>query len=197
MAPPWFIAIGASGSDGLIDIKTLLHSLPPNLHAVILVVLHRAWDRVSHLRAVLAAASPYPVVIAIDGENFKPGTVYIGEPGDHLKLAAASFGTILHDPERLYRNRTIDLLFGSVAAFADEKCIGIILSGSLDDGSRGLAAIHKAGGLTMAVRPKPGDGAMPANAIQYDGPVSAIGNPAEIAAAIYEAVRGHAAEVGG
>lgn len=99
---PWFVAIGASGGDGLVDIKDLLRGLPADLEAIILVVLHRAWDRVSHLRAALAHASPFPVVIAEDGERFRTGTVYIGEPGDHLKLAAASLGEILRDPQQLY-----------------------------------------------------------------------------------------------
>lgn len=188
MLKPWFIAIGASGGDGLVDIKDLLRGLPADLAAVILVVLHRDWDRISHLRAALAPASPFPVVIAEDGERFSAGTVYIGKPGDHLKLAAASLGQILHDPQRVYRNRTVDLLFSSVAAFAGERCIGIVLSGSLDDGSRGLAEIHKAGGLTMVVKPQLGRTGMPENAITYDGPISEIGEPASIAIAISNAI---------
>lgn len=67
--------------------------------------------------------------------------------------------------------------------------IGVVLSGSLDDGSRGLAAIHEAGGLTMVLTPdpKPYRG-MPRNAINYDGPVDVIGSPRVIAAAIIEGV---------
>jgi hypothetical protein len=49
-APPYFIAIGASGSDGLDDIKALVAGLPDPLAAIVLVELHRPWDRLSHLR---------------------------------------------------------------------------------------------------------------------------------------------------
>ncbi|MCJ2111572.1 chemotaxis protein CheB [Methylobacterium sp. E-025] len=187
---PWFVAVGASGAEGISDIKVLLHTLLPSLPAVVLIVLHRPWDRISHLREVLARDSNLPVVIAAQGERFEHGVAYIGEPADHLTLAAKSFGAIVGDPHRLHGNRTVDLLFRSVAAHGGHRMIGVILSGSLDDGSRGLAAIHAAGGLTMVLtpsaQPRPG---MPENAIAYDGPIDVIGSPHDIAAAIEKAVR--------
>jgi two-component system, chemotaxis family, protein-glutamate methylesterase/glutaminase len=49
--------------------------------------------------------------------------------------------------------------------------IGVVLSGSLDNGSRGLAAIHKAGSLSMVLTPAgPPDRGMPENAIKFDRP---------------------------
>src|SRR5438477_4408719 len=112
---PWFIAIGASGRPGLDDISDLLRELPSSLAAVVLIVLHRPWHRISDLQAVLASESQLPVMIATHGERFEPGTVYLGEPEDHLTLATKSFGFLINDPERRYGNRTVDLLFQSVA----------------------------------------------------------------------------------
>ena len=88
---PWIIAIGASGADGLSDIKELLGALPSTLAAIIMVVLHRPWDRPTQLQAVLGQVSRFPIVIAAQGECFETGTVYIGEPSEHLTLAANSF----------------------------------------------------------------------------------------------------------
>jgi chemotaxis response regulator CheB len=187
--PPWFIAIGASGSEGLDDIRDLLRELPSSLFAVVLIVLHRPWHHVSRLQAVLARESQLPVVIASHGERFEPGTVYIGEPEDHLTLVTKSFGFLVHDPERQYGNRTVDLLFRSVAAHGGERVIGVILSGSLDDGSRGLAAIHHSGGLTMVLSRASHTRGMPENAIAYGGPVDVIGDLRRIAGAIQDAVR--------
>jgi chemotaxis response regulator CheB len=182
---PWFVAIGASGSDGLRDIQDLLAHLETPAHAVILVVLHRPWDQPSNLRAVLARCCNLPVVIAAEGERFEAGTVYIGEPEAHLTLAARSFGELIEDPQRAHRNRNVDLLFGSVAAHAGQRMIGVVLSGSLDDGSRGLAAIHAASGKTMVLKPEPSTArGMPENAIDYDGPIDTIGGATEIADAI-------------
>jgi two-component system chemotaxis response regulator CheB len=182
---PWFVAVGASGAAGLSDIKELIGALPPTLAAVVLVVLHRQWDRPTQLQAVLAPSSRLPIVIAAPGERFKPGTVYIGEPAEHLTLMANSFGKLVDDPDRHYGGRTVDLLFQSVAAYAGRRMIGVVLSGSLDDGSRGLAAIHDAGGKTMVLTPAPlPQRGMPENAITYDGPIDLIGDPRHIAKGI-------------
>jgi two-component system chemotaxis response regulator CheB len=115
--------------------------------------------------------------------------VYIGEPDQHLTLAMQNFGRLVDDPQRAHGNRTIDLLFRSVVRRENGRMIGVVLSGSLDDGSRGLAAIHDAGGLTRVLTPGllPRKG-MPENAIAYDGPIDTIGNPQLIANAIVRAV---------
>lgn len=189
-ALPWFVAIGASGSDGLRDIQDVLHALPPALDAVVLVVLHRSWDHSSHLVEILNRVSKMPVRVAWKGEKFAAGQVYVGEPSDHLALAANSFGQLVDDPERRYRNRTVDLLFRSVAAHGGPRIIGVVLSGALDDGSRGLAAINEAGGLTMVLTPTRSiEQGMPENAIAYDGPIDLIGSSLEIATGICEAVQ--------
>lgn len=188
-APHWFVAVGASGGDGLADIAALLAALPPKIPAVILVVLHRSWDSLSNLRAVLQRRCPHPVVIAQEGERFEAGTAYIGEPAQHLTLAASSLGILIDDPTRVHGNRTVDLLFRSVARHGQGRMVGVVLSGGLDDGSRGLAAIHEAGGLTMVLTPDPAPHrGMPENAINYDGPIDVIGSPQVIAAAIVEAI---------
>jgi chemotaxis response regulator CheB len=92
---------------------------------------------------------------------------------------------LLDDPTNGYRNRTIDALFRSVAAHAGSEMIGVVLSGSLDDGSRGLAAIKAAGGTSMVLTPnRRGRKGMPENAINYDGPIDKIGTPEQIAVEI-------------
>src|SRR5689334_24693957 len=101
-AAPYIIAIGASGCDGLAEIKALLAGLPDPLAAIVLVVLHRPWDRLSHLRHILARPSHLPVVIAEDGDRLRLGTCYIGEPAEHLTLAARSRVHLLDDPKNSY-----------------------------------------------------------------------------------------------
>ena len=187
---PWFVAIGASGSSGMSDIQALLTALTPNVNAVVLIVLHRSFNYPSELHDILARATGMRVVLANDGERFDPGCCYIGKPAAHLSLALRSFGKLVDDPLASYRNRTVDLLFRSVAAYGGDRAIGVILSGALDDGSRGLAAIHDAGGFTMVLTPSAfsrTDG-MPENAINYDGPIDFIGSSVEIAAAVHRLV---------
>lgn len=189
MKPGLIIAIGASGGKGLEDICVLLAALPSNLDAIVLVVLHRPWDVPSHLAEVLSRRSQIPVQIAGQGKRLVPGTAYIGEPSAHLTLLERTFALITRDRARVFINRTVDLLFKSVADCGGHQTIGVVLSRSLDDGSRGLAAIHHAGGNTMALRPASlSNHGMLENAIAFDGPVSVIGNGAELASAIVRLV---------
>jgi two-component system chemotaxis response regulator CheB len=129
-----------------------------------------------------------PIVIAAQGTKLEPGHCYIGEPAAHLVLMADNFGDIEADPNRLHGNRTVDVLFKSIAKHAGKKGIGVVLSGSLDDGSRGIEAIHEVGGKTMVILRGRLEKGMPENAIKYDGPISCIGSTDEIAEAIYRAV---------
>ncbi|GGX29469.1 hypothetical protein GCM10007242_40020 [Pigmentiphaga litoralis] len=191
---PWVLAVGASGSEGVADIRALLRALPPSLAIIVLVVLHRPWGVVSTLRRILAKDASMPVIEAETGEKFMPGTVYIGLPEQHLTLVERSYGILIGDPDRDYGNRTVDLLFGSVARFGGKRMIGVVLSGALDDGSRGLAAINHAGGHVMVIdrtldgsqREAPG---MPENAAKYDGPIDCTGSALEIAEAIVKIVQ--------
>ncbi|WP_206692785.1 chemotaxis protein CheB [Paracoccus sp. NBH48] len=165
---PWTVAIGASGGDGLQDLRDLLHEWS-DLDAVVMIVLHRTWTAMSQLRQVLQRCTCMPVVIAEEDERLRPGHVYIGEPASHLTLISRTVGTVVSDPFRMHGNRTVDLLFNSLAENGGMRIIGVVLAGSLDDGSRGLAAINKAGGLTMVVTPSKPFVDMPGNAITYDG----------------------------
>ena len=181
----FIVAIGGSGGEGLQDVQELLEQLPSDLAVIVLVVLHRPVDQVSYLREVLEQRSAIPVRIARNGEWLKVGHCYIGEPGQHLVLGAGSFAKLLCDPTNVYRNRTVDALFYSLAEHAERKFIGVVLSGGLDDGSLGLSAIRRAGGITMVVTPRRApDHSMPRNAISFNDPVDFIGSPRHIAAEI-------------
>lgn len=177
---PFIVAIGASGGEGLDDIKTLLASLPTPINAVVMVVLHRPSERISALRDVLARRCSIPVVVAEQAETFEKGVCYIGEPDQHLTIGLQGDAELVAGAGNRLRNRTIDALFLSLAHNAGRRTIGVILSGSLDDGSRGLAAIHAAGGLTMVLDPEHKPRGMQQNAIDYDGPISVIGTARRI-----------------
>jgi two-component system chemotaxis response regulator CheB len=190
-APHWFVAVGASGSRGFQDIDRLLGDLPPLPDATFLVVLHRRTDQVSVLAQVLSRNASMPVAVATDGQRFERGVCYVGEPGEHLALAARCTGKLVADEFRdQHRNRTVDLLFASLAEHAKCRAVGVILSGALDDGSSGLAAIHHSGGFTMVLTPADHaeTGGMPSNAIRYDGPIDFQGSIGQIAGEIARVV---------
>ncbi len=177
---PWFVAIGASGAQGLHDIIDLLSALPPAPAPVLMVALHRPSDQASQLLAVLQRQCAFPVAVATQAQCLEPGHCYIGEPAEHLTLMSRGRADLVDGEGHTFRNRTVDLLFESVARIAGEKAIGVIVSGALSDGSKGLAAIHHAGGITMVLAPGDKPRGMQQNAIDFDGPASFVGSSLQI-----------------
>jgi two-component system chemotaxis response regulator CheB len=187
---PFYVAMGASGPKGLADLRALLALMPGDIAAIVLVVLHRPPDKISHLREILARSTDLPVVIATDNGVFTAGTCYIGTPSDHLALASNSRVRLIDGAANQYCNRTVDLLFTSLAMHANKQALGVVLSGSLSDGSQGLAAIHHAGGATLVLGyQQQADQGMPQNATEYDGPIDFIGPIDEIAGEILSRLR--------
>jgi two-component system chemotaxis response regulator CheB len=178
------VAIGASGSQGLEDLRNLLAIWPVTMNAVIAAVLHRPCDQQSFLREVLQKKSRVPIAVAGDGDPLYRGVCYIGKPDRPITVGAGRRAVLLDGAGNRFRNRTIGLLFKSVAHEAGAAAVGVILSGALDDGSRGLAAMHDVGGTTMVLDPDDKPRGMQRNAIDYDGPISFVGNLPELARAL-------------
>ena|SRR6516165_1696784 len=175
-AHPDIVAIGASSGE-IEALQSLLAAIS-DLDAIVFVVLHRPANRTSFLREILMRELRMPVVIARHGELLHHGVCYIAET-----FAASNGWTWL--PDHRYTTRIIDQLFISLAQHYGARTIGVVLSGQLDDGTRGLAVIKKAGGIAMVQSP---DEAaypdMPRNAITYDGPVDLIAPTSDLAAEI-------------
>jgi two-component system chemotaxis response regulator CheB len=188
------IVIGASAG-GLPHIRTLLELLPADLPAIVLVVLHRPGGQVSHLREVLAAKSRMQVVEAVHGEELLVGVCYLGQPAKHLGIDELIRAKLSPDPGGARRGKMIDDLFVSVARHAGPRVIGVVLSGALRDGTQGLAAIKRAGGIALVQSPAEAQFAgMPESAIAYDHIVDLVASTAELAQAIERYVRGETVE---
>jgi chemotaxis response regulator CheB len=186
---PWTIAIRAVGWSGLFDMQALLAPLTPEMSVVVLIVLDQRFDRRSHLVDFLARATALPVFVAGEGERFERGCCYIGEPAAHLVLAERSFGALVKEAGTARRSRTIDLLFRSMAAGVGKRFISVVLSGALDDGPRGMAAIHAAGGRTMVITSNTLRGpGIPESKFGFDGPIDCAGSVDEIARTIHRFV---------
>lgn len=173
------------------DIATLLRLLPKPVYAIVLVVLHRPFDKTSHLREILSRESGMPVVVAADTQSLLPGVCYIGEPDGHLTLAARGLAHLVTGRGDDLRNRTVDTLFNSVAAYARGPAIAIVLSGFLDDGSRGLAAVRASNGITMVLEPGGKMRGMQQNAIEHDGAVDFVGPVLKLAELIGRMISDH------
>lgn len=172
MAPPdanrsLVVAIG--GSAGSINsLMAILAALPSDFAAILLVAIHRRYGRKSLLPAILRRSIRLKVVEIFDSATLETATVYISEPSEHLSLCGNGYhARLLPDPDRLRRNQSIDELFISLAEVAGASAVGVLLSGLLCDGTEGLRAIKRAGGITIVQDPADAKyEAMPANALR-------------------------------
>jgi two-component system chemotaxis response regulator CheB len=132
------------------------------------------------LQSLLAALSDLD---AVHGELLHRGVCYIAEPSQHLMVGPGLRADLL--PDHRYTTRNIDQLFISLARHYGARTIGVVLSGQLDDGTRGLAAIKRAGGIAMVQSPdESAYPEMPRNAIKYDGSVDLVAPTSDLAAEI-------------
>ncbi len=176
--PCTVVAIGASAG-GLTAICELLQALPDNAGVAVIVLQHLAPDHASILPSILQRSTRMPVSEVKSGEKIRTGEVYVLPPGQELKIAKGKL--VLHRRVKSERHPVIDLFFSSLAEEQGEQAVGIVLSGSGSDGSRGLCAIKSAGGFTFAQDPDSAQfDAMPLSAIG-SGCVDRIATPAEIA----------------
>jgi len=162
------VVVGAS-SGGVEALVTLLSGLPDDLPAAFFVVLHVRPDVPSQLPAILNRVGTLPVAHAVDGEPIRRGRVYIAPPGMQTYVHRGRIGVRRGPQENLHRP-AVDPLFRTAAHHYGSRVIGIVLSGALDDGAAGLAAIKRAGGI--AIVQDPDDAAvrdMPMNAMERAG----------------------------
>jgi len=160
------IVIGTSAG-GLKALSAVLSELPADIGAAIFVVQHLAADHKSDLPRLLEDICDLPVTHPIDGATFETGHVYVAPPDHHL-LVNADTVRVLRGPQENRFRPSIDALFRSAARSHGSRVIGVVLTGYLDDGTVGLQAIKKRGGI--AVVQDPAEAAypsMPRSALRY------------------------------
>ncbi|ACL58662.1 chemotaxis protein CheB [Methylobacterium nodulans] len=145
------IVIGGS-SGATAPLKMVLGALPENLPAAVFIVLHMPARSLGILATVVSAAGRLPVRPAADGMAIQPGTIYLGVPDHHLILTEGMIRLGRGPRENMVRP-AIDPLFRSAAAAYGPRVIGLLLSGFLNDGTSGLEAIKRCGGLALVQDP--------------------------------------------
>jgi two-component system, chemotaxis family, protein-glutamate methylesterase/glutaminase len=145
------VAIGASAG-GVEALREVLAGLPGDLPAVVLVVLHVSPRAPSVLPRILGRRCALPVEHARDGEAIVPGRVYVAPPDVHL-LVRGGRVHLLHGPRENGMRPAVDPLFRTVARAYGGRAIGVVLSGTLDDGTLGLARIKERGGRAVVQDP--------------------------------------------
>lgn len=173
------VVIGTSAG-GVEALKKIVSKLPQGFSGSVFVVLHLWPGAASALPLILDRAGPLPAVHPSDGERIQDGRIYVAPPDVHMILEGHHIRLIRGPRENRHRP-AIDPLFRSAALVYGPRAVGVILTGSLDDGTAGLFAIKSRGGTAIvqdpAEAPYP---SMPESAIQ-NVPVDHIVPLADIA----------------
>jgi two-component system chemotaxis response regulator CheB len=160
------VAIGASAG-GITAMQRLLGSLPSDLAASVLLVLHISEHYPTEIEHVLSKAGRLSASIAVDGEPRRHGHVHIAPPNRHLLISGDGLRLGVGPRENGFRP-SIDALFRScVAGAVAGRSIGVVLSGFLDDGAAGLQAVQRHGGIAVVQDPEDAEQSdMPMNALR-------------------------------
>lgn len=146
----------------------LVAGLPPDLSAAVLVVLHMPPDAASALPAILTRAGPLPAQHPQDGQAFEAGRIYVAPPNRHLLVREAHVELTVGPRENGVRP-AVDVLFRSAARAHGPRVVGVVLSGTLRDGTLGLTAIRLRGGIAIVQDPDDAlFGGMPTSAMERD-----------------------------
>jgi two-component system, chemotaxis family, CheB/CheR fusion protein len=158
------VGIGASAG-GLESLEQFFSNLPPNPGMAFVVVQHLSPDFRSVMDELLARHSDLPIQQAEDNIEVEANRVYLLPPKKEMIIRERRL--LLTDKERTHGlTLPIDHFFRSLAQDVGTEAVGIILSGTGSDGSRGLREIKRAGGRVYVENP---------DSAKFDGmPLSAL-----------------------
>jgi two-component system, chemotaxis family, CheB/CheR fusion protein len=158
------VAIGASAG-GLEAFSKLLRALPPESGLSLVFIPHLDPTHESALVELLSRTTTLPVHQAAEGMGVACNAVYVLPPNSDMTIADGVLHLAKREPGRR-QHMPIDTFFKSLAADRLSKAVGVILSGTANDGTQGLASIRDVGGVTFA---------QASDSAKYDGmPNSAI-----------------------
>ena len=164
------IVIGTS-SGGINALKFLFSALPIDFSIPIIIVQHISPRSDNQWIKLLNINSKLYLKEADEKEKIEHGKVYIAPPNYHLIIERNKTFSLTIDERVNYSRPSIDVLFESAAEAYKNKLIGVILTGSNNDGTNGIKRIQECGGLIIAQDPETAESSyMPASAIATNQP---------------------------
>jgi two-component system chemotaxis response regulator CheB len=146
------IVIGASAG-GIDAIKKMLAGLDKSIDAAVCIVQHVAeTSNAGAIVAILQKETSLACSVAENGIAIEKGHVYLAPPKHHLLVDGDLLLLTTGAHENKYRP-AIDVLFRSAAVNYGHRVIAVILTGMLEDGTSGMSAVKKSGGICIVQNP--------------------------------------------
>jgi two-component system chemotaxis response regulator CheB len=161
------LVVIAASAGGVEAVGRLMRGLPADLPAAVFVAMHFPPRATSVLPEILTRAGPLPAAHATDGERIASGRVYVAPPGHHLLIGREQL-KLRKEPHVQISRPSADAMFESAASAHGPRVIGVVLTGNLNDGTAGLQAIQRQGGITVVQDPKSASfPSMPTSAVEH------------------------------
>jgi two-component system CheB/CheR fusion protein len=139
--------IGASAG-GLEALEQLFRHMPADSGVAFVVIQHLSPDYKSLMVELLSKHTDMQVLRAGNNQRVLPDTVYLIPPKKIMTIFNGCLQLREKDPD-IPVNLPIDIFFTSLAQDQGDRAVGIVLSGTGSDGTRGVRAIKEAGGMIM------------------------------------------------
>ncbi|WP_116107868.1 chemotaxis protein CheB [Lewinella sp. IMCC34191] len=146
------VVIGASAG-GVEAILEVIKNIPEDARVAVFVVQHIPAYSKSNLHKVLANHTSFHTKKAEDQEPIMPGTIYVARADRHLMVEDGMVIVSKGPRENRFRP-AVDTLFRSAANAYQERVIGVVLSGALNDGTSGMWSIKRYGGTAIVQDPE-------------------------------------------
>jgi two-component system, chemotaxis family, protein-glutamate methylesterase/glutaminase len=149
---PAIVAVGSS-TGGPKALQEILPLLPGDLSVPVVIVQHMPPGFTAPFAQRLNNLCSVAVREAAHRDPLEPGVVYIAPAGRHITVDRSSdsraFLCLDTHPENSLHMPSVDIMMKSVADVYRNHAMGVILTGMGSDGSEGMMAIHRQGGLTI------------------------------------------------
>ncbi|MBN2866795.1 MAG: hypothetical protein JXK16_12370 [Thiotrichales bacterium] len=146
----YVVCIGASAG-GLEALELFFSRCPKDSGMAFVVVQHLSPDHKSMMSDLLSRYTEMPIQIVEDGMYIRPNHVFLIPPATLMRISDHRFQLTKKSPHTL--TLPIDIFFTSLSESYKAKSIGVVLSGTGSDGTRGAYAINDAGGFLLAQKP--------------------------------------------
>lgn len=189
------VGVGASAG-GLEALELFFSHMPIDSGLAFVVIQHLSPDHRSMMRSLLSKRTKMKVLMTEDCMKVEPNHVYLIPPSVHLTVFKDSLIVTSFDRDSGL-NLPVDTFFESLAEDQKEKAIGVVLSGTGSDGSRGVRAIKEKLGMVMVQDEATAafDG-MPKNALVAAGGADFVLAPEEMGQSLVKFIKYPAISVG-
>jgi len=143
------VAIAASAG-GLKALSQLLSHLPSDFPAAVLVLQHLNRSHHSLMADILRRRISLSIKQVEEGDKLSPAQIYIAQPNYHILVNPDGTLSLTQSPLVQFVRPSADLLFESLAKSYQNRAIAVVLTGTGKDGTQGVKAIAKMGGMVIS-----------------------------------------------